>query len=102
MCASFQHTVYKILKAKCERAFQIFKKTYPNKNSFVVVGGVASNNFLRKKIKKLSNSFKFNFYVPKKIFCTDNAAMIAWAAIEKYKFTQKNNFYFQPLPRWSI
>ena len=72
------------------------------KDNFVVVGGVASNNFLRKKIKKLSNSFKFNFYVPKKIFCTDNAAMIAWAAIEKYKFTQKNNFYFQPLPRWSI
>ena len=102
MCASFQYTVYKILKAKCERAFQIFKKKYPNKNSFVVVGGVASNNFLRKKIKKLSNSSKFNFYVPKKIFCTDNAAMIAWAAIEKYKFTQKNNFYFQPLPRWSI
>ena len=40
--------------------------------------------------------------IPKKILCTDNAAMIAWTAIEKYKFVQKDNFYFQPLPQWPI
>ena len=57
---------------------------------------------LNKKIKKISNDNKFNLYIPKKILCTDNAAMIAWAAIEKYKFSQKNNFYFEPLPRWAI
>ena len=66
------------------------------------MGGVASNNFLRKKIEKLSKNFKFNLYIPKKILCTDNAAMIAWTAIEKYKYSQKNNFHFQPLPRWPI
>ena len=102
VCASFQHAVYKILKIKCEKSFQIYKKKYPSKNIFAVVGGVASNNFLKKKIKKISNDNKFNLYIPKKILCTDNAAMIAWAAIEKYKFSQKNNFYFQPLPRWAI
>ena len=102
ICASFQHAVYKILKTKCKNAFHIFKKNYPNKNNFVVVGGVASNNFIRKKIKKLAKSFKFNLIIPKKILCTDNAAMIAWTAIEKYKFIQKNNFHFQPLPQWSI
>jgi len=102
ICASFQHAVYKILETKCKNAFQIFKNKYPNKNNFVVVGGVASNNFIRQKIKKLAKSFKFNLIVPKKILCTDNAAMIAWTAIEKYKFIKKNNFHFQPLPQWSI
>ena len=102
ICSSFQHSVYKILKTKSEKAFEIFKKKYPKKNSFALVGGVASNNFLRKKIKKLANNFKFNLYVPKKILCTDNAAMIAWTGIEKYKTIEKNNFHFQPLPRWSI
>ena len=102
ICASFQYAVYKILEAKCRKAFQTFKKKYPNNNNFVVVGGVASNNFIRKKIRKLANDFKFNLVIPKKILCTDNAAMIAWTAIEKYKFVQKDNFYFQPLPQWPI
>ena len=102
ICASFQNAVYEILKVKCTKGFQIFKKKYPNKNNFVVVGGVASNNFLRKKIEKLSKNFKFNLYIPEKILCTDNAAMIAWTAIEKFKFIKKDNFYFQPLPRWPI
>ena len=58
-------------------------------------------SFLLAVDKEISEN-KFNLYIPKKILCTDNAAMIAWAAIEKYKFSQKNNFYFEPLPRWAI
>ena len=37
-----------------------------------------------------------------KELCTDNAAMIALVALEKYKKKRKNYFNFQPLPNWHI
>ena len=103
MCASFQYTVLNIIKKKCELGLQIFKKKYPNKKKkIVVVGGVASNNFIRRNLKKFTITNNSNLFIPKKNLCTDNAAMIAWAAIEKFKKKKQNNFDFQPLPNWHI
>ena len=103
VCSSFQHTVLNIIKKKCELGLKIFKKKYPNKRKeFVVVGGVASNKFLRGNLEKFAIENNSNIFIPKKDLCTDNAAMIAWTAIEKFKKTKKNNFNFQPLPNWQI
>ena len=68
----------------------------------MVVGGVASNNFIRKNLEKFTITNNSNLYVPARSLCTDNAAMIAWVAIEKFKKNKKNNFDFQPLPNWHI
>ena len=103
VCCSFQYTVLNITKKKCELGLQIFEKKYPNKKkNFVVVGGVASNNFIRKNLEKFTIINNSNLYVPENSLCTDNAAMIAWVAIEKFKKNKKNNFDFQPLPNWHI
>ena len=103
LCCSFQYTVLNIIKKKCELGLQIFEKKYPNKKkNFVVVGGVASNNFIRKNLEKFTIINNSNLYVPEKSLCTDNAAMIAWVAVEKFKKNKKNNFDFQPLPNWHI
>ena len=103
VCCSFQYTVLNIIKKKCELGLQIFEKKYPNKKkNFVVVGGVASNNFIRKNLEKFTIINNSNLYVPEKSLCTDNAAMIAWVAVEKFKKNKKNNFDFQPLPNWHI
>ena len=103
LCCSFQYTVLNIIKKKCELGLQIFEKKYPNKKkNFVVVGGVASNNFIRKNLEKFTIINNSNLYVPEKSLCTDNAAMIAWVAVEKFKKNEKNNFDFQPLPNWHI
>ena len=103
MCSSFQYTILNIIKKKCKLGLQIFQKKYPNKKkNFVVVGGVASNNFLRKNLEKFITTNNTNLFIPTKNLCTDNAAMIAWAAIEKFKKNKQNNFNFEPLPNWHI
>ena len=103
VCCSFQYTVLNIIKKKCELGLQIFQKKYPKKKKkIVVVGGVASNNFIRKNLEKFTITNNSNLYIPTKNLCTDNAAMIAWVAIEKFKKNKKNNFDFQPLPNWHI
>tara|TARA_Y100000590_G_scaffold218071_1_gene246982 strand:- start:3185 stop:4198 length:1014 start_codon:yes stop_codon:yes gene_type:complete len=101
LCSSFQYTILNILKKKCELGLKIFESKYPNKQkNFVVVGGVASNNFLRKNLEQFAIKKNSKLFVPKKILCTDNAAMIAWVAVEKFKKNKQNNFDFQPLPNW--
>ena len=60
---------------------------------FVVAGGVASNETIRKGLKEVSLKMNFKPIFPSKEFCGDNAAMIAWAGIQRFKkklFNKKN------------
>lgn len=59
--------------------------------TFVLGGGVASNNFLREKIKKeLKKEFpKTNFLLPKKDLTGDNAAMLLPVTYFKWKIAKK-------------
>ena len=49
-----------------------------------IAGGVSANSYFRSTLKKLSNDKKYNLYIPKFEYCTDNAAMIAIAGYFKY------------------
>ena len=49
-----------------------------------ISGGVSANSYLRSELKKLSTEKKFNLYIPKFEYCTDNAAMIAITGYFKY------------------
>ncbi len=80
IAASFQETVVDILVQKATNALE---KTGLRK--LVVSGGVASNARLREKLNQRAAEMGFELYIPPKIFCTDNAAMIAQAAIEMIK-----------------
>jgi len=51
-------------------------------NSLVVCGGVASNDFIRQRLTKVGVEFGMKTIFPSPSLCTDNAVMIAWAAIE--------------------
>jgi len=87
LAASFQETINKILRKKTEIAMLEFRqKTSNNSTSpFVVAGGVAANDTIRKNLKDLSKKMNFKPIFPSKEFCGDNAAMIAWAGIQRYK-----------------
>lgn len=50
--------------------------------TLVVSGGVAANQFILDKIKKIADFHGFQTVVPPKNLCTDNAKMIAWTGIE--------------------
>ena len=87
---------------KLERAIDYFKKKYDGKN-FILAGGVASNNFIRKKLKKLCEKKYMTFYVPEQKLCIDNATMIAWTGIEKLQNGEKgDSILLKPKPKWSL
>lgn len=77
IAASFQESVVDVLVEKAISALQI-----TGLRKLVVSGGVASNTRLREKLNQRSKELNFELYIPPKAFCTDNAAMIAQAAIE--------------------
>ena len=85
LAASFQETINKILTKKTKVAMEKFREEMSNNSlrPFVVAGGVAANETIRKNLKELSKKMNFNPIFPSKEFCGDNAAMIAWAGIQR-------------------
>lgn len=77
IAASFQESIIDTLVHKTTK-FALKE----NIKDVVIAGGVAANSLLRSKM----DSFKdqLNIYYPRLSLCTDNAAMIARAAYEKY------------------
>lgn len=80
LCASIQHSIVEILLEKIEKAI-----TQEKINEIAIAGGVAANSYFRNRLKKLSKQKQYQLYIPKFEYCTDNAAMIAIAALFKYK-----------------
>ena len=104
LAASFQNTVNKILKKKTKEAMRQFKlKTSSNdKIHFVVAGGVAANQSIRKNLNLICEDMNFEPLYPNLKYCGDNAAMIAWAGIKRYKKKLTNNLNFAAKSRWQL
>ena len=103
LAASFQKTIEDILCEKSKFAMSLFKENYNNKkNTFVIAGGVASNNKIRKKLINLSIQKDFEPVFPPANLCSDNAAMIAWAGIERFKLGLSNKLDFPAKARWPL
>ena len=102
LSASFQETVTNILTIKMKFAIQHCKRNYPKVKNVVVAGGVAANNSIRLSLKELCEENKLNIYYPPVSLCGDNAAMIGWACLQRFKIGYKGNINFRPRPRWSL
>jgi len=85
LCASFQAAVIDILIDRSKAAIAMFRRDFPDCETpaFVVGGGVAANGAIRSALADLSAFEGFAFTVPPVRLCTDNAAMIAWAGVER-------------------
>ena len=82
-CASFQAAVIDILCDRSRIAMGMFRRDFPAGNNFVVAGGVAANQAIGEALAKLCKAEGFAIRVPPPRLCTDNAAMIAWAGVER-------------------
>ena len=103
LAASFQKTINDILYEKTKIAMEKFLKDKKNKtNTFVIAGGVASNLSIRDNLVKLANEKNFVPVFPPVDLCSDNAAMIAWAGIERYKINLVDDLEFPSKARWSL
>ena len=80
--------------------FLINKKNI--EKTFVIAGGVAANLKIRENLTKLSKKKNFLPIFPPINLCSDNAAMIAWAGIERYKINLIDNLEFPSKARWPL
>ncbi|PCJ22929.1 MAG: tRNA (adenosine(37)-N6)-threonylcarbamoyltransferase complex transferase subunit TsaD [Rickettsiales bacterium] len=101
IAASFQQTVCDIITRKTEYAIREYEKLCTSKQ-IVISGGVAANNNIRSALTELSASLGYNFVAPPTKLCTDNAAMIAFTGLERFKAGTINGMDFKPRARWSL
>ena len=81
---------------------EFLKDKKNSEKTFVIAGGVAANLKIRENLTKLSNEKKFSSIFPPVNLCSDNAAMIAWAGIERYKMNLIDNLEFPSKARWPL
>ena len=102
--ASFQAAVIDILVERTSVAIEMFRADFPGARdpALVVAGGVASNGAIRQALGELAVREGFQKKIPPPGLCTDNAAMIAWAGVEKGQLGQFDGIGVSPKARWPL
>lgn len=104
LCASFQRVAGEHLAEKTLNAITLYlnliEPSAPRR--FAIAGGVAANQHLRKILSSVVNKEGFDIFMPEMSLCTDNAAMIAWAGLQRAKKHIESSLDFCPLARWSL
>jgi N6-L-threonylcarbamoyladenine synthase len=97
LCAGFQAAVADVLAEKTRRALAMA----PDVTALTVAGGVAANRLLRARLQNVAQDLPF--VAPPLALCTDNAAMIAWAAIERLRAgIAPDDLTLSARPRWPL
>ena len=98
LAASFQAAIVDVLAAKCMAALQ-----REGLQSLVVAGGVGANSSLRQRLNEEAGRRGAQVFFPPLRLCTDNGAMIAFAAALKYgKGGAGVATDFPIFPRWDL
>ena len=99
LAASLQAAIADCLAERSSRAMARFAEAY-GPSTLVIAGGVAANRAIFARLSDAAATAGFSISVPPAWLCTDNAAMIAWAALERRQ--QPDNLDFAPRPRWPL
>jgi N6-L-threonylcarbamoyladenine synthase len=102
LCAGFQVAVAAVLADRCGNSIEAFQRDHGSGQPFVVAGGVAANQAIRAALARLAEDRDMPFVAPPPALCTDNAAMIAWAGIERLRIGDVDGLDFAPRPRWPL
>lgn len=94
---AFQEAVVDTLVLKCKRAL-----AFTQQQRLVIAGGVGANQLLREQLQIMAKSLGCVVYYPRLEFCTDNAAMIAYAGYQHLKNGASDSLTIQVRPRWSM
>jgi N6-L-threonylcarbamoyladenine synthase len=102
LALAFQQAVADVLAERVARALDRFEAEHGRKGPLVVAGGVAANGFLRATLGKTAKRADASMIAPPMKLCTDNAAMIAWAGVERLRLGLTDPLDFAPRPRWPL
>jgi N6-L-threonylcarbamoyladenine synthase len=97
LAASYQEAVVSALIRKTSFALQ-----ETGLAEVVVTGGVASNHRLRERLAKKAEKEGFHVMFPQTAYCTDNAAMIAFAGYLRLRSGQQHDFSLNAVSRLSL
>ncbi len=97
LAASFQSAIVDVLCAKCLAALK-----REGMQRLVVAGGVGANIALRERLVAGTQGLGAEVFFPPLRLCTDNGAMIAFAAALKYPQGRAGSEAFQVHPRWDL
>jgi N6-L-threonylcarbamoyladenine synthase len=97
LARAFVDAMVEVLVAKCVRAVETTGLT-----RLVVAGGVGANQQLRAALDAASGRGGFDVFYPEPELCTDNGAMIAFAAAQRLAADSSKNHAFSVKPRWDL
>ena len=102
IAASFQRAVTDVLADRTANAIAMLRESNVEPTALVVAGGVAANGEIRRRIESLAKSRSLALNIPPPRLCTDNAAMIAWAGIERLTRGLVDPLDASPRARWPL
>lgn len=85
IASSFQNVAIKHIEQRLKRTMDMLENEDDGIRSLAVVGGVAANQELRRRLEAIceSRNEPWEMMIPPPRLCTDQGAMAAWAAIER-------------------
>ncbi len=99
IAASFQQAAIDCILDRTGRALEEMGEV----RALVVAGGVAANRAVRAALEGLAAERGLRFVAPPQALCTDNAAMIAWAGLERLAAGMAGDpLDISARPRWPL
>ncbi|CAN5153883.1 tRNA (adenosine(37)-N6)-threonylcarbamoyltransferase complex transferase subunit TsaD [soil metagenome] len=97
LAAEFQQAVVDTLTGRAERAL-----AQTGIGRLVVAGGVGANRALRSSLQRAVARMGGRVFFPRPDFCTDNAAMIAYAGAQRLQGGAAVGLSFESRTRWRL
>ncbi len=102
LCAGFQQAIVDTLAEKTRRAILVYLEEQPREPVVAVAGGVAANSSIRAELESVCETYGARFTAPPLSLCTDNAAMIAFAGMERFRAGERDGLDLTARPRWPL
>ncbi len=97
LCASVRHAIVGVLLEKTERAVES-----KGVCEVAVCGGVAANTALRQGLHDLCTAKGWKLHLPSPELATDNAAMMAFAALHHLSAGESSPVSHEITPQWQV
>ncbi|KAF4620405.1 hypothetical protein D9613_000580 [Agrocybe pediades] len=106
LARAFQTAAVGHLEEKLILGIDLCKSKNIHIADIVVSGGVASNQYLRKRLVSCLAEYdrhtSYHLSFPPPHLCTDNAVMIAWASMHRFLANESDPYSIELRPKWSI